>query len=87
MDLGLNGRTVVVTGASSGVGKATAAMLLAEGANVAACARDGDRLRAALGDLPGSSRLYSRSCDVLGEPSVKRSSARQRRNSAGSMLW
>ncbi|MEU0649141.1 SDR family oxidoreductase [Streptomyces umbrinus] len=44
MDLGLRGRTVLVTGASSGVGLATARMLLAEGAHVAACARDADRL-------------------------------------------
>lgn len=44
MDLGLRDRTVLVTGASSGVGLATARMLLAEGAHVAACARDGDRL-------------------------------------------
>ncbi|MER6877130.1 SDR family NAD(P)-dependent oxidoreductase, partial [Amycolatopsis sp. NPDC000673] len=39
MDLGLKGRAVLVTGASSGVGLATAAALLAEGAHVAACAR------------------------------------------------
>lgn len=44
MDLGLRGRTVLVTGASSGVGLATARMLLAEGAHVAACARDAERL-------------------------------------------
>ena len=44
MDLGLAGRTYAVTGASSGVGLATAALLLADGANVAACARDADRL-------------------------------------------
>jgi NAD(P)-dependent dehydrogenase (short-subunit alcohol dehydrogenase family) len=44
MDLGLRDRTVLVTGASSGVGLATARMLLAEGAHVAACARDAHRL-------------------------------------------
>ena len=71
MDLGFDGRTIVVTGASSGVGLATAAMLMAEGANVAACARDADRLRTTLGDLPGNSRLYSRPCDVLDEQSVR----------------
>ena len=48
MDLGLRDRTVLVTGASSGVGLATARMLLAEGANVAACARDAERLTTTL---------------------------------------
>ncbi|WP_067465935.1 SDR family oxidoreductase [Actinomadura macra] len=66
MDLGLNGRAVVVTGASSGIGLATARMLLAEGAAVAACARDGDRLRAALAPYAeaGPGRLHAASCDV-----------------------
>lgn len=50
MDLGLRDRVVVVTGASSGVGLATARMLLAEGAHVAACARDTDRLHRVLSD-------------------------------------
>jgi NAD(P)-dependent dehydrogenase (short-subunit alcohol dehydrogenase family) len=34
MDLGLAGRTCVVTGASTGIGLATARLLCAEGANV-----------------------------------------------------
>jgi 3-oxoacyl-[acyl-carrier protein] reductase len=39
MDLGLNGRTAIVCGASSGMGLATAEALAAEGANVAMFAR------------------------------------------------
>jgi 3-oxoacyl-[acyl-carrier protein] reductase len=39
MDLGLNGRTAIVCGASSGMGLATAEALNAEGANVAMFAR------------------------------------------------
>ncbi|GAA4834133.1 SDR family oxidoreductase [Saccharopolyspora rosea] len=69
MDLGLAGRTVVVTGASSGVGLATARMLLAEGANVAACARDGDRLERVLDGPPGA--LRTAACDVLDESAVR----------------
>jgi len=39
MDLGLKGRTIVVTGAASGIGAATAAALQAEGADVIALDR------------------------------------------------
>lgn len=69
MDLGFTGRTVLVTGGSSGVGLAVARMLLAEGANVAACARDGARLRAALGELPraAGAKVYAHECDVVDE--------------------
>ena len=44
MDLGLNGRTAIVCGASAGMGLATAEALSAEGANVAMFARRRDEL-------------------------------------------
>lgn len=45
MDLGLQGRACVVTGASRGIGLETARLLCAEGANVLLVARNEERLR------------------------------------------
>lgn len=72
MDLSLAGRAYLVTGASSGVGLATARVLLAEGAHVAACARDGARLSSALAELPRAqgAQVHSAACDVLDRESV-----------------
>jgi 3-oxoacyl-[acyl-carrier protein] reductase len=47
MDLGLSGRACLVTGASRGIGLATARMLCAEGARVLIASRSGDALEAA----------------------------------------
>jgi 3-oxoacyl-[acyl-carrier protein] reductase len=44
MDLGLGGKTALVTGASRGIGRAVAAALAAEGVRVALCARMPDAL-------------------------------------------
>lgn len=45
MDLGIAGRRALVTGADSGIGYATAELLLAEGVRVAVTDQDADRLR------------------------------------------
>lgn len=47
MDLGLNGRVALVTAASRGLGFGSAKALVEEGAKVAICARDPERLREA----------------------------------------
>jgi 3-oxoacyl-[acyl-carrier protein] reductase len=44
MNLGIEGKTAVVAGSSQGIGKACAKRLAEEGANVALCARNADRL-------------------------------------------
>src|SRR5215470_10303381 len=54
MDLGLNGRRVLVTGGSQGIGLAVARGFLAEGAGVTIVARDEARLARAASDLAGS---------------------------------
>jgi 3-oxoacyl-[acyl-carrier protein] reductase len=50
MDLGLSGRAGIVTGASRGIGMATARLLCAEGARVLLAARDGERLSEAVAE-------------------------------------
>ena len=47
MDLGLSGRKAIVAGATKGIGLAVAIALRREGASVAICGRDADRLEAA----------------------------------------
>lgn len=67
MDMGYQGRHAVVTGGTSGIGLATARLLLAEGARVAVCGRDAGRLDAARAALPGALVLR---CDVLDRAAV-----------------
>lgn len=71
MDLQLTGRVVVVTGASSGVGLATARYLVGEGAHVVACARDRDRLAAATTGLDGPGKVHGIACDVTDRDRVE----------------
>lgn len=53
MDLGLNGKTVVITGGSKGIGLACAKAFLAEGARVGIVSRSQANLDSALAELPG----------------------------------
>ena len=73
MDLGLQDKTVVVTGGSSGIGLATVRSFLAEGARVAFCARGADRLAAARAEMAesfGAERVYAKALSVLDPTAV-----------------
>jgi 3-oxoacyl-[acyl-carrier protein] reductase len=51
MDLGIQGKTALVAAASDGLGKAVALRLAAEGVNVVICARNLDRIKAAIEEI------------------------------------
>jgi NADP-dependent 3-hydroxy acid dehydrogenase YdfG len=76
---GLSGKRALVTGASSGIGAATARALAGAGACVALAARDRERLGTLARALPGNAMDYG--CDVRDEGEV----ARLVRDVAGSL--
>jgi NAD(P)-dependent dehydrogenase (short-subunit alcohol dehydrogenase family) len=53
MELQLTGKVAVVTGGSAGIGRALAHGLAAEGAHLALCARDEERLRSVASEITG----------------------------------
>ena len=64
MDLGLAGKKAIVLGGSRGIGRATAALLLQEGASVALCARGGAGVDAAVSELSVSGSVVGASVDL-----------------------
>jgi len=77
MDLGLNDRIALVTGASTGLGFAAAAELAREGCRVAICSRSADRIEAAADRLArrtgvNRDRVLAVKADVTDEEDVAR---------------
>jgi 3-oxoacyl-[acyl-carrier protein] reductase len=67
MELGLDGRRALVTGASKGIGAGIAAALAAEGAQVAVAARSAERLEAVADDIGGRAYVHdSADLDAVG---------------------
>lgn len=60
----LDGRSALVTGGTSGIGLATAALFLEEGASVTVTGRDPERLERALGELTPLGRVQGVAGDV-----------------------
>ena len=59
MDLGLQGRVYVVTGASKGLGRASATALAADGARLVICSRDRDALGKLAQELGGREQIMA----------------------------
>ena len=66
MDLGIEGRTALVMGASRGIGRGIAAALAREGARVAISSRSEDALQAAAAEMEGKVRMFPADTDDLG---------------------
>jgi 3-oxoacyl-[acyl-carrier protein] reductase len=73
MDLGLAGKTAVITGGSRGIGRAIAQAFAAEKANVAICARGEEQLRKTADELRGAGvKVVAVPADVFQKEQVER---------------
>src|SRR5258708_39060327 len=72
----LRGKTVVITGASSGIGKATAARCLDEGARIVAVSDRPGELEQTAAELAPRGEIHPIFCDVSAPDQVKDLAAR-----------
>ena len=72
MNNNIEGKVIVITGASSGLGEATARHLAAKGAKVVLGARRADRIEALAQELGGEGKALAVATDVTDREQVKR---------------
>jgi 3-oxoacyl-[acyl-carrier protein] reductase len=74
MNLGLKNRGVIVTGSSTGIGRATAEAFAGEGAQVAMCARTADKLQAAAEEIRKRHgvEIFAEALDVTDSAAIRR---------------
>jgi 3-oxoacyl-[acyl-carrier protein] reductase len=75
LDRSVDGRVALITGAASGMGRATAHVFADEGARVALVDKDGDgvaRVVAEIEDSTGSDRVMGRALDVTDRSALER---------------
>jgi 3-oxoacyl-[acyl-carrier protein] reductase len=72
MDLGLGGKSVVVTGASRGIGRSIAEAFADEGANVAICARNPEQVAETVRALEAKGvKAFGKAVDIADGPAIK----------------
>lgn len=86
MNLNLEGKTVVVTGGTAGIGKACVEAFLAEGCSVALCARSEAKLAAAREEYAGRPVL-AEAADVSSPEDMVRFAARAAERFGGIDVW
>ncbi len=74
MDLGIKNRVALVAAASTGLGRAVAEGLAAEGARLAICARNAERLEQTASELAQTrgAKVFARALDVTDSAAVER---------------
>ncbi|MEH6516773.1 MAG: SDR family NAD(P)-dependent oxidoreductase [Halioglobus sp.] len=73
MDLGLKGKKAIITGGSRGIGRAIANLMVAEGVDVAICARNSEEVESAVAALSesGGGKVIGAAVDVADKEALQ----------------